>query len=187
LPEQTLPNDISSTATAGGESPEGATVGAERERRVSEQLITDWDAERRRLEHALAFMTLDLSAMTGPKWAHRFIIAVNPVVEHSSLLFYGPCFAALLGLPAEIDASVPICAQLPARYMPVFTRGCVASSLSGTPIRIQGEVEGDDGRRELYRAAFIRLSLDARVRQPFVLGAFNCRVAEREICHVMIG
>jgi hypothetical protein len=44
LPEQTLPNDISPAATAAGESPEGAAVGAEPERRVSEQLITDWDA-----------------------------------------------------------------------------------------------------------------------------------------------
>jgi hypothetical protein len=52
LPEQTLPNDISPAATAAGESPEGAAVGAEPERRVSEQLITDWDGERRRLGHA---------------------------------------------------------------------------------------------------------------------------------------
>jgi hypothetical protein len=181
LPAQTLPNDISSAATAVVvESPDGAAVGAGRERRVSEQLITDWDAECRRLGHALAFMTFDAAAMTGPKWAHRFIIAVSPVVEHSSLLFYGPCFASLLELPAEIDKSVPISAQLPARYMSVFTRGCVAASLSGTPIRIQGEVERDDGMQELYRAAFIRLSVDASVRQPFVLGAFNCRVIERE-------
>jgi hypothetical protein len=34
--------------------------------------------------------------------------------------------------------------------------------------------------QELYRAAFIRLSLDASLRQPFVLRAFNCRVVERE-------
>jgi hypothetical protein len=125
-------------------------------------------------------MTLDASALTGPKWTHRFIIAVSPLVEHSSLLFYGPGFASVLGLPAEPGKSVPIPAQLPARYVPLFTRGCVASSLSGTPIRIQGAVKRDNGRQELYRAAFIRLSLDASLRQPFVLGAFNCRVAESE-------
>jgi hypothetical protein len=180
LPEQTWSNDISSAATAAGESPEGAAVDAERERRVSEQLITDWDGERRRLGHTLAFMTLDASAMTGPKWTHRFIIGVSPVVEHSSLLFYGPCFASLLGLPADPDKSVPISAQLPARYVPVLTRGSVASSLSGTPIRLQGAVKRDDGMRELYGAAFIRLSLEGSLRQPFVLGAFNCRVVEDE-------
>ena len=27
--------------------------------------------------------------MSGPKWAHRFVMAVRPVVEDSSLLFYG--------------------------------------------------------------------------------------------------
>jgi hypothetical protein len=60
----------------------------------------------------------------------------------------------------------------------VFARGCIASSLSGVPIRMQGAVERDDGRQELYRAAFIRLKLDASLRQPLALGAFNCRVIE---------
>lgn len=176
-----MPNDTSPAETADAvESSDGAAVSAGRERRVSEQLITDWEEERRRLGHALAFMTLDASAMIGPKWAHRFIIAVNPVVEQSSLLFYGPGFASLLGLPEAPDKSVPIPAQLPARYVPVFTRGCIASSLSAAPIRMQGAVERDDGRQELYRAAFIRLSLDASLRQPLALGAFNCRVVARE-------
>jgi len=120
--------------------------------------------------------------MTGPKWAHRFIIiAVNPMVEHSSLLFYGAGFASLLGLPPEPDKSVPISAQLPARYVPVFTSGCITSSLSGAPIRRQGTVERDDGRQELYRAAFIRLKLDASLRHPIALGAFNCRAVARKI------
>ena len=154
-------------------------MSAGQERRVSEQLISDWKEETRRLGHALAIMTLDTSAMTGPKWAHRFIITVNRVVEHSSLLFYGPRFASLLGLPAEPDKSVPISAQLPARYLPVFARGCIASSLSGVPIRMQGAVERDDGRQELYRAAFIRLKLDASLRQPLAVGAFNCRVIQQ--------
>src|SRR5262249_54608302 len=46
--------------------------------------------ETRRLGNVLALMTLDRSAMRGPKWAHRFIIAVNPVVEASPLLFMEP-------------------------------------------------------------------------------------------------
>ena len=114
-----MPNDTSSAATAVAvESPDGAAMSAGRERRVTEQLINDWQEETRRLGHALAFMTLNTSAMTGPKWAHRFIIAVNPMVEHSSLLFYGAGFASLLGLPPEPDKSVPISAQLPARSCP---------------------------------------------------------------------
>ena len=177
-----MPNDTSSAATADAviQSPDDAALSAGRERRVTEQLIIDWQEETRRLGHALAFMTLDASAMTGPKWAHRFIIAVNPVVEHSSLLFYGAGFASLLGLPPEPDKSVPIPAQLPARYVRVFTHGCIASSLSGAPIRMQGAVERDDGRQERYRAAFIRLKLGASLHHPVALGAFNCRVVARK-------
>ena len=87
-----MPNDTSSATTAVAvESPDGAAVSVGRERRVTEQLISDWQEETRRLGHALAFMMLNTSAMTGSKWAHRFIIAVNPMVEHSSLL--GPTSA----------------------------------------------------------------------------------------------
>ena len=100
-----------------------------RERRESEQLVTDWEHETRRLGDALALMTLDVSAMSGPKWAYRFIIAVRPVVENSSLLFYGARLASLWELPERPDQSVPMSAQLPTRYAPVFTKGCIASTL----------------------------------------------------------
>ena len=150
-----------------------------RERRESERLVTDWEQETRRLGNALALMTLDVSAMSGPKWAHRFVVAVRPVVEDSSLLFYGARLASLWELPERPDHSVSMTAQLPMRYVPVFTKCCIASTLSSVAGRIQGAVEREDGGQELYRAAFIRLSLDANRVQHFVLGAFNCRVAER--------
>src|SRR5262249_54682013 len=148
-----------------------------RERRESEQLVTDWEHETRRLGDALALMTLDVSAMSGPKWAYRFIIAVRPVVENSSLLFYGARLASLWELPERPGQLMS--AQLPTRYAPVFTKGCIASTLSSVAVRMQGAVEREDGVQELYRAAFIRLSLDANRAQRFVLGAFNCRVAKR--------
>ena len=70
-----MPNDGSSAATADSvESPDGAGVSAGRKRGVTEQLISDWQEETRRLGHALAFMTLDNSAMTGPKCAHRMTL-----------------------------------------------------------------------------------------------------------------
>jgi hypothetical protein len=150
-----------------------------RERRESEQLVTDWEQETRRLGNALALMTLDVSAMSGPKWAYRFVIAVRPIVEDSSLLFYGARLAALWELPERPDHSVPMTAQLPTRYVPVFTRGCIASMLSSVAVRMQGAVEREDGGQDLYRAAFNRLSLDLNRAQHLVLGAFNCRVAER--------
>jgi hypothetical protein len=159
------------------DAPHESALSAARERRESEQLITDWEGETQRLGHALALMTLDLSAMTGPKWTHRFIIAINPIVESSSFLFYGASFAALLELPETPDHSVSMVAQLPMRYVPVFTKGCIASMLSGVAVRMQGAVEREDGGQELYRAAFIRLSLDPNRQQHFTLGAFNCRLA----------
>ena len=133
-----------------------------RERRESEKLITDWEQEKRRLGDALALMRLDFSAMSGPKWAHRFVIAV-----------YGARLASLWELPQTPDHSIPMTAQLPTRYVPVFTKGCIASILSSVAVRMQGAVEREDGEQELYRAAFVRLSLDANRVHHFVLGAFN--------------
>ena len=43
---------------------------------------------------------------------------------------------------------------------------------------MQGAVERENGGQELYRAAFIRMSLDGNRQQHLVLGAFNCGVAE---------
>ena len=48
------------------------------------------------------------------------------------------------------------------------------------PVRMQGGVDREDGWHELYRAAFLRLSIDANRLQRLVLGAFNCRVTERQ-------
>jgi len=50
--------------------------------------------------------------------------------------------------------------------------------LQGAPA--QGTADREDGRQEPYRAAFIRLSIDAKRLQRLALGAFNCRVTERQ-------
>jgi hypothetical protein len=160
-------------------SPDDPTSLAAPERRESEKVITDWDEETRRLGRALALMTLDFSAMTGPKWAHRFIISVGRVAEDCVLLFYGARFGALMELPANPEYSVPVMADFPARYAPVFAKGCMDAMLQGGPVRIQGAVDRQDGQQELYRAAFVRLSIDAKRVQRLALGAFNCRVIER--------
>jgi hypothetical protein len=71
-------------------------------------------------------------------------------------------------LSETVHRPVPMIEQLPARYVPVFTHGGMASTLSRIPDRMHGAVEREDGGREFYRAAFIRLNLDA----------FNCRPAK---------
>ena len=106
-------------------SPLDSAPKAARERRESERLITDWEQETTQLGRSLALMTLDVSAMPSEKWANRFIIALPPVVEDCVLLFYGAKFAALMQLPEKPDHSVPMAEQLPARYVPVFTKGCI--------------------------------------------------------------
>jgi hypothetical protein len=113
--------------------------------------------------------------MTTEKWACRFIVALRPAIEDCTFLFYGAKFAALMELPQKPIPSIPMVEQLPARYVPVFTRGCINAALWGTPVRLHGAVERD-GEKELCRAAFIRSSLDTYRQRLFALGAFNCRV-----------
>ena len=152
------------------------------ERRESERVITDWEQETGRLGRALAFLTVNISEMTSERWVYRFIIALRPVVEDCTLLFYGAKFAALMELPElpeKRDHSIPMVEQLPARYVPVFIKGCVGATLRGVPVRMQGAVEREDGRRELYRVAFIAVRTEPRRLQRLAVGAFNCRVTER--------
>jgi len=173
MPAPTSPLDAKEAPEAPDETVPKATA---RERREAERVITDWQDEARRLSHVLALLTLNTSEMATEKWAYRFIVALGPAVEDCTLLFYGAKFAALLELPEKPDHSVPMVEQLPARYVPVFTRGCIEATVRGMPIRLQGTVERDKGRLELYRAAFIRSSLNTYRQRLFALGAFNCRV-----------
>jgi len=52
----------------------------------------------------------------------------------------------------------------------VFAKGCMDAMFQGAPVRMQGSVDRGDGQHELYRAAFIRLSIDAKRLQRLVLG-----------------
>jgi hypothetical protein len=149
------------------------------ERREAERAITDWEEERRRLGRELALMTLNTSDMVGEKWSYRFIIAIGPTVEYSSLLFYGAKFAVLMGLPDKPNHTIPMVQQLPARYVPVFIKGCINATLRCEPVRMQGAVDCEDGRQELYRAAFIPFDLKPDGQRRLAFGAFNCRLVER--------
>jgi hypothetical protein len=151
-----------------------------RERREAERAIVDWEQETRRLGRALAWMTLNASEMTSEKWSHRFIMAMGPAIKGCAFLFYGAKFGALMGLPEKADYSVPMVEQLPARYLPVFTKGSMDATLQGIPIRMQGAVDREDGRKELYRTVFIPLSVKPNDQQRLAFGAFNYRVADTQ-------
>jgi len=83
-----------------------------------------------------------------------------------------------MGLPEKPYHSIPMVEQLPSRYVPVFTKGRIDATLLGAPVRIQGAVDREDGRQELYRAAFIPLAVTPNRQQRLAFGAFNCRVVE---------
>jgi hypothetical protein len=140
-----MPNATSVGAVEPLEAPDNKAMSAAPERRESEIVITDWEEEARRLGRALALTTLDLSAMTGPKWAHRFVISVGPVAEDCILLFYGASFAAMMQLPANPEYSVPMMAHLPVRYVPVFAKGCMDAMFRGAPSGCRARSIGGTG------------------------------------------
>ena len=165
------------------EPPESSNIilpGMARERRESERAIRDWAEETRRQGRDLTLMTLDVSEMTSETWAYRFIIAADPVAERCTLLFYGARFAALMGLPQKPDISVPMVDQIPARYVPVFAKGCMNATAQDAPVRMQGAVCREDGQQELYRAVFIPFKVKPDGQLPLAFGAFNCRIVEAQ-------
>jgi len=130
-----------------------------RERRESERAIVYWERKLERVGKHATVAALDLAEMNTADWSHRFVIAVDPVVENSSLLLYGTRFAKLLELPPKGTPHVPLVRQLPRHLSPVFMQGCGDAHEQRVPVRIEGEVSRVDGKTELYRAAFIPIGV----------------------------
>lgn len=152
-----------------------------RERRESERAIAYWERKIKELGRSPTVGALDLAEIDTPDWSHRFVIAVDPVVENSALLLYGTGFARLLDLPSKSAPHVPMVRQLPKRFSDVFKRGCGDAHLQGHAVRVEGEIEREDGRRELYRAAFIPVGVKEHSLTHLAFGAFNSRVEERAL------
>ncbi len=149
-----------------------------RERRESERAIAYWEHKVAELGKSPTVGALDLGEIHTESWSHRFVIAVDPVVENSALLMYGTDFARLLELPFKGTPHVPMVRQLPKRFSDVFKRGCGDAHMQKSPVRIEGEIEREDGRRELYRAAFIPVGVKENSLTHLAFGAFNSRVSE---------
>jgi hypothetical protein len=144
-----------------------------RERRQSERAIAYWQYKADALGKIPTVAALDLAEINTPAWSHRFVIAIDPVVENSALLLYGSDFARLLDLPAKSIPHVPMTRQLPRRFTDVFKRACSDAHCHSGPVRIEGEVSRDDGRRELYRASFIPVGVKQNSLTHLAFGAFN--------------
>ncbi len=163
------------TSSAGGHGDPQPATG--RERRESERAIAYWEKKLAELGGNATVAALDLSQIQSAEWSHRFVIAVDPVVENSALLLYGADFGRLLELPPKHAPHVPMVRQLPKRYSDMFIRGCGEADRDRIPVRLEGEVEREDGNRELYRAAFIPVGVKENSITHLAFGAFNSRIA----------
>jgi hypothetical protein len=152
-----------------------------RERRESERVISYWEKKLEKLGHGATVAALDLAEINTPDWSHRFVIAVDPVVENSSLLLYGSDFAKLLDLPSKGAPHVPMVRQLPRHLSGVFMQGCGDAHHQRHPVRLEGEVERSDGRTELYRAAFIPVGVKENSLTHLAFGAFNSRIIDQRL------
>jgi hypothetical protein len=166
-------SDISWAEGFGRSAPTG------RGRREAERVISYWEAKLRELGGDMTVAGLDLNRISSGEWANRFLIAVDPVIERSSLVLYGPTFARLLHLPEQARPNVPILRQLPRRYAEVFLRGCGEAQKEMAPVRLEGEAERYDSRIEQYRAVFIPVGIKRNSLTCFAFGAFNSRIVER--------
>jgi hypothetical protein len=150
-----------------------------RDRREAERLMAYWEKKLEELGGVVTIAGLDLATADSREWSNRFLISVDPVVERSALLLYGPKFAQLLGLRARPRTDLPMIRQLPRRHVDMFLRGCAEAQQKMAPVRLEGEIERADGRKEQYRAIFIPVGVKPHSLTCFAFGAFNNRLIER--------
>ena len=149
-----------------------------RDRREGERLMAYWESKLQELGGVVTAAGLDLATTNSRDWSNRFLISVDPVIERSSLVLYGPRFAQLLGLPEHPRTDLPLLRQLPRRYADLFLRGCSEAQKTMAPVRLEGEVERADDRIEQYRAVFIPVGVKPNSLTCFAFGAFSSRVIE---------
>jgi hypothetical protein len=138
-----------------------------------------WQTKLQELGVDATVAALDLGSMTSSDWANRFLIAVDPAVEKSALLLYGPRFAQLLALPAQPRLDRPMMRQLPRRYADIFLRGCAEAVKTLEPMRLEGGVGRADDRIEQYRVIFIPVRVRPNSLTCLAFGAFSNRIVER--------
>ena len=151
------------------------------ERRETERAINYWEGKVEKFGRGATVAALDLALFNTAEWAYRFVIAVDLLIENSSLLLYGAGFARLLGLPLKGVPHVPMVRQLPRHLSGVFMQGCDEAHQRRQTVRMEGEAERPDGGLELYRAAFIPVGVKQNSLTHLAFGAFNSRVVERRL------
>lgn len=150
-----------------------------RGRRQSERLTAYWQEKLEELGGVVTIAGLDLTATDSSEWSNRFLISVDPVIERSVLLLYGPEFARLLDLPAQPRLDRPMMRQLPRRYVNSFLRACADAQKAMAPVRLEGEMERADGRIEQYRAVFIPVGVKQNSLTCFAFGALSSQLIDQ--------
>jgi hypothetical protein len=139
-----------------------------------------WQTKLQELGADATIASLDLASMNSSDWANRFLIVVDPAIEKSAILLYGPRFAQLFALPAQPRMDRPMLRQLPPRYADIFLRGCAEAAKLMEPVRLEGEVRRADDRVEQYRVIFIPVRVRPNSLTSLAFGAFSNRIVERE-------
>ncbi len=143
------------------------------ERRIPERAIAYWRDRVTALKGNATIAALDLEALHTEDWSHRFILAIGPDIEDTALLLHGADFGRLLEMLPRKTPSRALTRKVPKRFSDVFLRGCRDAVAGDAPVRLEGAVEREDGRRELYRAAFIPLTADDGALVRLAFGAFS--------------
>ncbi|MBV9825977.1 MAG: hypothetical protein JO001_09900 [Alphaproteobacteria bacterium] len=151
-----------------------------RDRREAERLLAYWERKAQEFgEENITIASIDIGNMNTREWSNRFLISVDPVVERSALLLYGPRFAKTLSLPEQPRMDLPMMRQLPNRYASVFLQGCGEALRQMQAVRLEGEVERYDDRLEQYRVVFVPVGVKPNSLTCFAFGAFSNRVIDR--------
>jgi hypothetical protein len=145
----------------------------QRERRQAERPIAYWEQKAAEVRSQPTLTQLDPGkTIDGENWAHRFVIAPDRAAEVSTFLMCGSNAARLLELSDAPLKYAPMFRKMPKRFLEIFTRGCNDAISSGSPVRLEGAIERDHGRRELYRTVFIPIGAN------LVFGTYNSLLTE---------
>jgi hypothetical protein len=148
------------------------------DRRACERLLAYWDSKLDEFGDRVTIAALDLGIITRPYRSSLFLIAVDPIVERSSLVLYGEKFADSLQLPEKPRTDLSLARQLPHRYAQMFLHGCAQAQEEREPVRLEGEIDSPGGNIERYRVAFIPVGVRPNALTCFAFGAFGSRLVD---------